>query len=922
MGPHPSSVSHAPAPLVFDSKQLRFLATKIMPPRCPGLIERPRLLDVASQLPTKRLSVIRAPAGFGKTSLAASWSEWLRGRGNLVAWFAIDSADDDPPRFLFYMAQALHRATSSVGADALQLIGESLLLDPQAIVSPLINDISDVDEEIYLFLEDYHLVTKPEIHEAVAFFLKHTPSNAHVVLTTRTDPPLPLASLRANNQLLEIDASALRFDLHETRAFLEHQKPGSSEQADVTLLQSRTEGWPAALRIVVSTSASTRDFGQSLRNFSGLHRSIDAYLGEMLDGLPADLVSFLLRTSILSSLSVPLCDAVTGTSSSRALLELIETRQLLLTGLDQEGQWYRYHPLLAEHLKRRLELQLADEVPELNRRAARWYASQELWTNAVQHALASGDIDQAVAWIEGCAMDLVKRGDLLTLLGWQRLFPPEVMKRQLAIRLAIAWGLALAIRSREALQLLDDIERDLGDRTSVDRERVTNESGLIRAVALTLRDEGREALSTAEQCLRKANEANDPWAANVAANIVRFWQLKAGDLDGFYATTWMPYSSDGDSRHLFEAIYRRCTQGIAEAQQLRLGTAVRHYSEALRFAEEQVGRNSIAAALPASLLAHIRYEQGQVEEAEALVIDRLPFIHAGANIECVLRAYFVMVSLAAFRRNFEHGHALLDRADDLAVARDWPRLRAAVGLERTRLYLHENRIREGVTASEQLERLAKKYDASVEFTWSEIHRYSALARAYAASAQGRFGDAIQIMERVKAEAVRVHDDYFALRVATPLSIARFSSGQTGEALRELRDVLEISAKAGLHQTILDEGAKLGPLLAAFQDNVDRIKSSPELKPYLVRLIAAWTNRYKSPTDAGHGSMLEDPLSARERAILNLIADGLSNKEIARNLAIAPETVKSHVKHIFIKLNAEKRAQAVARAQSLGLVATR
>jgi LuxR family maltose regulon positive regulatory protein len=739
------------------------------------------------------------------------------------------------------------------------------------------------------------------------------------VLTTRTEPPLPLASLRARNQLLEIDAASLRFDLQETRAFLEHEKATALGPADLMVLHSRTEGWPAAMRILVSTSASAPNLTQNLRNLSASHRPIDAYLTEMLDGLPADLVSFMMRTAVLSRLSVPLCEAVTGATSASALLATIERRQLLLTALDQEGQWFRYHPVLAEYLKRRLEAELRDELPDLNRRAAHWYASQETWTEAVQHAIASGDTDQAVAWIERCAMDLVKRGDLLTLLAWQRLFPSEIMKGQPAVRLAIAWGHALAIRTNEAMQMVADLERDLGASTSVDREQLTNECRLIRSVALTLGDEGQQALPLAEQCLSKTS---DPWLANVATNVVSFWRLKNGDLDGFYATPWIPYPSDADSRTVFERVYRRCTQGIAEAQQLRFQTADRYFREALRLAQQHVGPNSIAAALPASLIARIAYEEGRVEEAEAMVIDRLQFINAGANIECALSAYFVMVRAAASRMNFDHARALLEQAESLAIARNWPRLHAAIALHRVWLHLKEGRTREAVIAHEQIDRLAKKHDAAVGFAWSEIDRYSGLARALVASEQERLVDAIRALERVGSDAERVHDHYFALHAATHLSIVRFRAGQTMEALREFRHVLDASSKAGIHQIILDEGVKIGDLLAAFQAHVDRTKTWRDLKPYFDGLMTAWARRHENGAEVGLKSKLKNPLSAREGAILNLIAEGLSNKEIARNLTIAPETVKSHVKNLFAKLNAEKRAQAVARAQSLGLVSAR
>jgi LuxR family maltose regulon positive regulatory protein len=290
-------------------------------------------------------------------------------------------------------------------------------------------------------------------------------------------------------------------------------------------------------------------------------------------------------------------------------------------------------------------------------------------------------------------------------------------------------------------------------------------------------------------------------------------------------------------------------------------------------------------------------------------------------LECVLSAYFTMVRVAASRKNFDRAHTLLERAESLGWTREWVRLCAAVALERVWLHLQEGRISEGMVAHEQLERLAEKYPASVDFAWSDIHRYSVLARAYLASSQGRFEDAIATLTRLREDAAQGQNHYFALRVATHLSVVRFSANQVAGALDELHGVLNVAAPAGIHQTILDEGPKIGGLLEAFCENGERSGKSPELMPYVSGLVAAWRSRHQSGPKLGPKSVLADPLSAREGAVLKLIGQGLSNKEIARDLAIAPETVKSHVKHIFTKLGAEKRAQAVAHAQSLGLLTT-
>jgi LuxR family transcriptional regulator, maltose regulon positive regulatory protein len=768
---------------------------------------------------------------------------------------------------------------------------------------------------VYLFLEDYHWVTNPEIHETLAFFLRHAPSHCHVVLTTRVEPPLPLASLRAQNQLLEIDASALRFDLHETQDFLEFEAPDTIVPSEVRLLHEKTEGWAAALRIVASTPIHSRqDFAQYVRNLSGTQRPIGAYLDEMFDGLPREMVEFMLRTAILDRLCAPLCESLTGESSGGVLLRSIEERQLLLTALDQEGRWYRYHPLLSEYLIQRLGAELGNEIPGLHQRASLWYASQELWTDAVHHAIAAGDAIRALEWIGNCAMLLVKRGDLFTLLGWQRLFPAALMRSQPEVKLAIAWGMSLAMRSDEAIELANEIERDSGDH-SPGGELVRCECEAIRSVAFALKDDTEAGLSVAQGCL---NRSTDPWTANVASNVVRFGYLKRGDLKKFYATPWIPYSLDDDRRNVFASVYYRCIQGMAETQQLRIAAAERYYLDALRLAERYVGPNSVAAALPASLIARIRYEQGRLDEAESMLIDRVSLIDAGAMLDCVQSAYFVMARIAAHRTNLERANTLLELAENRGKTRGWARLSAAAILERARLCLSEGRIEEAAELVDRLERLAAAHPAPTNCAWSDIHRYTALGRAYVASAEQRFDDAIPILDGLRRELESVRNLYLARRVETHLATVRFRAKQIAEGLATFGGIVATLARAGIYRTILDEGVEVGPLLAAFQENAERTGGSPELMSYVSKLIEGWGSRYQSEPQQAPTSAITESLSAREGDILKLIAEGLSNKEIARNLAITPETVKSHVKHIFAKLNVEKRTQAVTRAQILGL----
>ena len=281
-------------------------------------------------------------------------------------------------------------------------------------------------------------------------------------------------------------------------------------------------------------------------------------------------------------------------------------------------------------------------------------------------------------------MALVKKGDLLTLLGWQRLFP--MVRSQTELTLAIAWGMALAICFEDALQLLRQIENDVGDEHLPENAALACECATIRSLAIALGDDSQGASSIAEDCLSRSN---DPWTANVASNVVRFGYLKAGDLTKFYAVPWIPYSFDEDMRNVFASVYRRCLQGLAEVQQIRLTAAERYYLDAVALAEQHVGPSSVAAALPLSLLAQIRYEQGRMNEADAMLFDRLPILSATAMLDCVLSAYVVLVRLAASRMNLSRAYTLLEQAENLGLTRRWGRLVAAVLLERVRLFCLE-----------------------------------------------------------------------------------------------------------------------------------------------------------------------------------------------------------------------------------------
>jgi LuxR family maltose regulon positive regulatory protein len=893
-----------------------FLATKVVPPRLPAdLIIRPRLAGLAERATSKRLTVIKAPAGFGKTSLAIIWLDRLRANGTHVAWLSLDAEDDDPARFLNGLGHALRHACANVGAAAISLTADAAFVAPHAIVATLINELVELDDEVVLFLDDYHLVSLPAVHDVMSFLIQRASPNVHVVLCSRTDPPLPIARLRAGGDLLEVDASELRFDFDETRRFVEHALPGLLNSSHIETLFASTEGWAAALRISMSVSREEYRQVQQRGAPSGTSRPFAAYIEHMFERLPGEMVEFMLRTSVLDRVSAPLCEAVTGLRSSQRMLDEIADGHFLLQALDCDGQWFRYHHLMGEYLRAKLEAQRADEVAELHCRACEWYGRQELWTEAVKHAIAAGVTENAMRLMERCAMALVKKGDLLSLLGLQRRFPAGLAGAQVKVTLAIAWGMALAMHFDEALAMLDTVEHDIASHTGAEPEEMRWECEVIRSVIAALKDDPERALAIAEPCLERPS--TDTWISNVASNVVRFGHWKTGRPEALYSTPWMPYSIEERRRNLYSSVYRLCLLGHAEMEQLHFELAERYFADSMRLAERYAGPDSISVALCAPMIGQLWYEQGRLDEAETLVDGLMSIIDVAVLLDSALVAYRLLIRIAVARSDARKAYALLERAQALGCARQWERMTAAALVEYIHLYLAEGRMGEAAACVTQLDRLARSNSHPSRSISVEIENYRALGAASVAAAQHRIEEATAILSVALQSAEGRHGNALAIRLRTTLALVWLAANERTRAIEVFREVLEVAAPARVYQSILDMGPDIGALLHAAWEDARHTAQSSELSSYINNLLDGWRILYQSGSnrqrDTERGS-----LSSREREIVDLIARGQSNKEIANTLGIGAETVKSHVKSIFTKLGVDKRAQAVVRARDLGL----
>lgn len=872
-------------------------------------VERSRLLELLRDAATRRLILLKAPAGYGKTTLAVDWYEHLRRSGAIVAWLSVDEDDNEPSAFAYHIARTLHRAAPELGQSAIDLLTEANLIASRSVASATMNAAAESDDEIYLFLDDYHLITDVGSHEITTRFLRYAPSNFHLVIMSRTEPPLAISRLRLTDEVVEIDMASLRFTIEETRQFLRSDLAPRLEDGDIQTLYDATEGWPAALQLARITVRNSPDLGHTIRAFSGASRKISAYIEDTLATQADEIVEFLMQTAVLDRLHGPLCQAVTGIARSAEFLKALEHEQLLLVTLDEHNGWYRYHHLMSDFLLDRLHTRMPDRIPELHRRAHGWYAAQGMWTHAVQHAIAARDFDQALRYVEQCAMAMVAHGDLLTLVSWERNLPAELMGAQLEVKLALAWSFFLVTRLAEGGALLAQVEEVADQAGTPD---LWWRCQVARAAFVALSDDSDRGLVLATECQGKI--AFDPFYRNAIFNVIRYGTWKAADFGAFYALP-KPDISDGEVTNLLAEQYRLCLYGLAAAQRLHTGEALALFTEARQLIEKHATGKPAAAAIPTGPTAALRYEIGDIADAEIAVLDELELVETIVFHEGFLAGYLVLARAAFVRDDLGRALKALERGIQLAQERGWYRLVAEFLLERARFVARDATPAELQRIADQVAAIEAANRVRMLCSWSSIETATIICRGIVALASADAGTAARLLQQAYDRMLRIDDRRGALRVGMDLAIAYHRGGNAGEANAITSEIVGFAARSGALSFALERRTEFAAVLTLF------LKSAidPALRSCAEMLLARSRYRKLSANESRASGAAKQLLTERERSIIRFIADGQSNKQIARTLGVTPETIKTRVKRIFIKLSAESRAQAVVRAQSLGLL---
>ncbi|MGD9527076.1 LuxR C-terminal-related transcriptional regulator [Pseudonocardia sp.] len=889
--------------------QLLDVKTRV-PARRPGAVARPRLVERFARAGEARLTLVSAPAGFGKTTLLTAA---LAGTPSL-AWLSVDPQDDEPARFWTYVLAALRTVAAGVGEDALDRLRSARPSTDGALTS-LLNDLQALPLRLTLVLDDYHAVASREVHDGMAFLVEHLPPNVHLVVATRADPPLPLARLRARGELVEIRSADLRFTGDEAAAYLTGSMGLALADADVATLTERTEGWAAALQLAGLSLRGRDDPGAAVARFAGDDRFILDYLAdEVMARLPADVRDFLLRTSVLARLTGPLCDAVTGRSGGAARLVELDRANLFLVPLDERRRWYRYHHLFADVLRAQLQEQHPDQAAELHRRAADWLGAHGEPTEAIRHALAGNDPGRAANLME-LAVPLMRRERReAELRTWIRALPDDVVRARPMLGLALVGALAQVSDFAEVGTRLDGIEATLRPDGGAWPPRppdglvVVDERGfrsapasveMYRAALALGRGDLDATVIHAREALSLAPPDDDLIRAGAGA-LAGLAAWTAGDIATAHAAYTEAVAGLSGAGFLADALGCSITVGDLWLVRGRLGEARRTFQAGLDLAAGAPlrGTSDMHVGLAGVLL---EYGDPAAAAGHLAAAERLGE-HRGLP-QNPYRSRVLRARLRETEGDLDAALVLIEDAERLYQGDYSPDVRP-VAATRARLHL-----RRGEPARAEEWARTNGLDAGDELHYLREYEHVTLARLLLARHDGPL--ATGLLERLLAAAEAGGRHGTAIEVLALLALAHRARGDAPAALAALDRAVTLARPEGYVRIFADEGAPMAALLR------DLARQAPDAA-YPRRLVAAAS----APARAVPTGGLVEPLSARELDVLRLLASDLDGPAIARELHVSLNTMRTHTRSIFRKLEVTSRRAAVRRAADLDLLARR
>ena len=918
------------------------LATKLfIPAPTSTLVERHRLTALLTAGASRAATLVSAPAGWGKTTLLSSWHAGLSGSDYSFAWVSLDADDNDPVRFWSYILVALNTIHEGVSDAALSML-RSLQPPPmELILTSLLNALTTLSTDTVLVLDDYHVIEAQPIHHSLTFLIEHLPPRLNLVITTRFDPPLPLARLRARGALTEIRAIDLRFTPEEAAAFLTEIMglPLTAEQ--VSALEERTEGWIVGLQLAALSAQGrpTESMEKFVKAFMGSNRYVVEYLAEEVLWRQTDETqTFLLHTSVLDRMCAPLCDAVLtmeqGEASSNQTLgahihlEHLERANLFLISLDDEKNWYRYHHLFADVLRSRLQQTQPNLVPELHRRASIWYERHEMLSEAVLHALAASNFERAADLIEQSYHTIAVRGQVRMVLGWLNRLPDQIVRTRPMLCIYQADMMMHTMQLEAAEARLQDAERCLQADMFEDQKRtILGLVAALRAILVRYPGDFDSCVDLAYQALKILPETVNFGRASAMVSTAHAF-LMNGDVTpasvGQLMTMLAPARASSDLYVVLRSFALLARQQVLQGHLMQAATT---YEEVVRVVPEpKVLRALSSGAAYYFGLGDVLREWNKLDDASRYLIEGMEMVGGSPTVfaDDLTFGYIAQARLQQARGEYGKAISTMDTFAQLAHQRNLvPHLVARGFAVRAQVELARGNLAEAIHWAETSGLSTTDDNRS----YPREREYLTLARVRIA--QGRDDpashfllDALNLLNRLLQDAEAKARMGSALEIAILRALALDAQGDHQGAQIALERAVMLAEPEGYMRIFLDEGEPMLTLLSKLQTNghcaSNYIQTLLVAGNFRGREQTALLYRSKEPHSGPYLSLL-DPLSERELEVLHLIANGDSNYEIAEQLVVAVSTVKRHVSNIFSKLAVISRTQAVAQARKLGLL---
>jgi LuxR family maltose regulon positive regulatory protein len=888
-----------------DQMKASLLSSKLfIPLPRPNSVLRPRLIEILNNGLTRKLALISAAPGFGKTTLV---SEWVGQCELPVAWVSLDERDNDPVHFMTYLTGALQTIDMNLGTGALSTFQAPKPPSMESFLTGVINEIIALQQPFALVLDDYHVIQNEPVHAALTFLLRHMPPEMHLVIATREDPPLPLARLRGRGQLTELRSADLRFTTEEAAEFLTTAMGLELVEADISALEAKTEGWIAGLQLAAVSLKGSVDSHDFVQAFTGSNRYIlDYLLDEVLHQQPEQLEDFMLRSSILDQMTGPLCDAVTGQTDSQSILEKMERNNLFLVPLDNERRWYRYHHLFAELLLRHLHQTDGDVVPELHKRAADWYENNGQANKAIEHALAAGNYAQAATLIEVEVEAILMRSEVATFLGWMDKVPGEVFHDHPRL---LVYHAGMHLMGGESLEV---VEGFLAQAAAADiTDSITGELAVFHALIASYQGDKERCYALAKEAL-KILPQDALFLRTLVAAFLGLNSLYDGELiDAEQAFQQAAEMGQKTGNMLITVL---ALSHLAEICWVRgqLGHAQALYDKAINTLQSEDGQLQPAAGIALVGKAGILRERNEVTLA-------LEHLERGIELASRCGEIWTMTGYAGLASTRQ---ALGDTEDALSAARKAKEIAIQfdamefddilMDVVQVNVWISQNKLDEAVewadsrgftdgTVLEELE------DSHLISLWLaiELNAYVRLQLA-----RGKPEEAL----RTIAPALRIYRTQgwqrFLIEALLHQAWAYHQQRLTEQALTCMEESLTLAEPEGYMRVFIDEGPAIQGLL---QECLDAKRSIA--RPYVKKLLLA----FKVVPKPADSEVPVEKLSERELEVLQLMAAGLSNSDIAGQLFISLNTVKTHLKNINSKLHVHSRTEALAAAKTLDLI---